>query len=324
MFTQYKKVENKIKPKKYLGQNFLQNDSICNKIVNHIDVNQDSLVLEVGVGQMALTNHILAKFKNIILIETDESCVNFCLERLTTKMNFTKQDLSYDISDISILKIKKNTNDGDNYVAINCYKLSDKTNNINILLISFDALQVDIKKAVDLFNLVFNLCFNKLCIISNLPYNIGTLLVYKWIENSYNIITSLTLMLQKEVCERIVAKTNTKDYGKLSVVSQLIFKCKILFDVSADNFFPRPSVISSVIFMKNLYDTKFQSKECIVSFSKFLTQAFSQKRKNISNVFKNSKYNINLIKEINDIKHLRIEDLSPSRIYDIYSFINNK
>lgn len=87
-------------------------------------------------------------------------------------------------------------------------------------------------------------------IIANLPYNIGTALLMKWIDGAEwpPIFNDLVLMFQREVAERIVATSNTPhDYGRLSVFCGWRTDAKILFDVSPQAFTPPPKVVSSVV-----------------------------------------------------------------------------
>jgi 16S rRNA (adenine1518-N6/adenine1519-N6)-dimethyltransferase len=91
-------------------------------------------------------------------------------------------------------------------------------------------------------------------IAANLPYNIGTALLVKWLTAPHwpPFWDSLTLMFQREVAERIVAKPDTESYGRLSVLSQWRTKPKILFDVSRSAFVPPPSVTSSIVRLEPL------------------------------------------------------------------------
>lgn len=88
-------------------------------------------------------------------------------------------------------------------------------------------------------------------IIANLPYNVGTLLLTKWLltEPWPPFFASLTLMFQKEVAQRICAEAGTKSYGRLSVLCQWRTDAKIAFDVSPKAFFPPPKVTSSIVHM---------------------------------------------------------------------------
>ena len=83
-------------------------------------------------------------------------------------------------------------------------------------------------------------------VVANLPYNISTVLLLKWLDHSRHF-ASLTLMFQKEVAQRLVAPPATADYGRLSVMTQWACEARRLFDVAAGSFVPRPKVTSSVV-----------------------------------------------------------------------------
>jgi len=83
-------------------------------------------------------------------------------------------------------------------------------------------------------------------IVSNLPYNIGTALLLRWL-GSAGAFAGLTLMFQKEVADRLLARPGTKDYGRLTVLTQWLTVVKPLFDVPAAAFTPPPKVTSTVV-----------------------------------------------------------------------------
>jgi 16S rRNA (adenine1518-N6/adenine1519-N6)-dimethyltransferase len=83
-------------------------------------------------------------------------------------------------------------------------------------------------------------------IVANLPYNIATLLLIGWLERAQEY-ESLTLMVQREVAERLIASPRSKSYGRLSVLVQWLAEVQILFDVPARAFVPPPRVTSSVV-----------------------------------------------------------------------------
>lgn len=83
-------------------------------------------------------------------------------------------------------------------------------------------------------------------IIGNIPYNITSPILFHLLDNR-TVVADTTLMMQKEVARRIVARPHSKDYGILSVICQLLTDTMLLFDVSANAFFPKPKVTSSVV-----------------------------------------------------------------------------
>src|SRR5690606_13586908 len=86
-------------------------------------------------------------------------------------------------------------------------------------------------------------------IVANLPYNVGTALLVRWLTAQPwpAWFQSVTVMFQREVAERIVARPRTKDYGRLSVLAQARTEARILFDVPAQAFTPAPKVTSTIV-----------------------------------------------------------------------------
>ena len=83
-------------------------------------------------------------------------------------------------------------------------------------------------------------------IVANLPYNIATPLLLRWLDDIH-AFESLTLMFQKEVAQRLAATPRTKAYGRLSVLTQWLCTVELVFDVSAQAFVPAPKVTSTVV-----------------------------------------------------------------------------
>lgn len=119
-------------------------------------------------------------------------------------------------------------------------------------------------------------------VMGNLPYYITSQILFNLFEYR-SVLSTATLMMQKEVAQRIVAKPRTKDYGILSVQSQLMSSPEILFDVSPHVFSPPPSVHSSVIqFTFDKADLACTDKH----LKKVVRMAFNQRRKKLSNALK--------------------------------------
>ena len=142
--------------------------------------------------------------------------------------------------------------------------------------------------------------------VSNLPYNIGTRLLVNLITE-VPVIHRYVVMVQKEVGERMVAKTGTKDYGSLSVLFQLFTETKIQFDVSKNCFYPQPKVTSTVVTIQreSLFDEDIRLKAFEIS-----KIAFQQKRKKIKSSLSSIINEEQLIKLDLDV-NLRASDLSP-------------
>ncbi len=166
-------------------------------------------------------------------------------------------------------------------------------------IINADALEIDESK---LF------ADKKFKIIANLPYNIGTVLVFKWLKIA-DKIASMHLMLQKEVVDRIVAKPNDNHYGRLAVMINFLCETKKVFEVSRTVFVPPPKVTSAIVEitprLKPLDDVEFKKLERVVA------AAFNQRRKMIKSALKSIDKNIeSLLKDLKINPELRAENLA--------------
>ena len=194
-----------IKAKKSLGQNFLIDREVLEKIANVVQI-KDKTILEVGPGTGNLTSFILKKNpKKMFVIEKDD-------------------DLAINLSE---------------------------TFKDQLTIINDDILQVD-------ENLIFK---NKVTVFGNLPYNISTEILSKWITQTKDEFwfNNLILMFQKEVADRIIAKFNTSDYGRLSILSNWKLNVEKICDIKPESFSPRPKIDSSLLFFspkKNFYKIK--------------------------------------------------------------------
>ena len=245
----------KLVPDKKMGQNFIFDESLCDKIVRESGLKESQIVLEIGPGPAGITRSILKKNPvKLIAIEKDKRCLDLLSE------------------------------------------LKDHYPNLEIL--SEDALRV---KLSDITN-------EKIKIIANLPYNIGTELVFRWLEK-IELVDSITVMLQKEVVDRIVADPGSKKYGKLSIMCQLVCDCEKLFDVGPEAFHPPPKVTSSIVHIVPKKD--IPSKEIIDGVRKITHMAFNARRKMLRSGLKNLVPNIEeLLEKAGISPTLRPEDLS--------------
>lgn len=121
-------------------------------------------------------------------------------------------------------------------------------------------------------------------VIANLPYYVTTPIIANLLNGGYNF-KSITIMIQKEVAERIDAEPNNKDYGSLSVLVQYYCDTKILRKVSASSFIPQPKVDSMVIRLDKLDKPKVQVKDTNLFF-KIVRQSFNMRRKTLRNAVK--------------------------------------
>jgi 16S rRNA (adenine1518-N6/adenine1519-N6)-dimethyltransferase len=113
-------------------------------------------------------------------------------------------------------------------------------------------------------------------IVANLPYNIATPLIIKWMQQGA-AFASLTVMVQKEVADRLIATPRTKDYGRLSVLAQFLSKPRRLFDLPPRAFVPPPKVTSTVIELLPLPEPAFPAP--LADLERVTQAAFGQRRK---------------------------------------------
>ena len=153
----------------------------------------------------------------------------------------------------------------------------------NFELIHKDALKVDFNE------LIGEEVNTKL--VANLPYYVTTPIISKLLKENYKF-ESLTIMIQKEVGERIAARPSTKEYGALSILVQYYCDVEIVRKVSADSFVPKPKVDSIVIKLNKLSGPKVQVKSKELFF-KIVRSSFNMRRKTLWNGLKS----LNLPKE---------------------------
>ena len=251
------------KPKKSLGQNFLIDKNIINKIIKIGNINKNKTVVEIGPGYGNLTEAIISMYpKKILAIEKDKK--------------------------LSLLLTKKFQ---------------------NIKVINEDILDVIKNKSLSNNSLVFG----------NLPYNISTqilahLITLKkwppWYEH-------LIFMFQKEVADRIIAKPNTKEFSRLTVLSNWRLDIKKHFDVPKNCFFPKPKVNSTILSFKPKKNNFFHLKNP-KNLEKITQILFSNRRKMINkNLKKLFRTKLSLLNELNIDLKKRPEELSNETFYKI-------
>ena len=220
-----------IKAKKSLGQNFLIDENILEKIVNVTPINEKN-ILEIGPGTGNLTFYILKKKpKKFIVVEKDKKLAE---------------------------KLKQNFRD-------------------KVTVINNDILKIEESSLIP----------EKLTVFGNLPYNISTEILSKWIINLKDNFwfDQLVLMFQKEVADRIISKFNTSNYGRLSILTNWKLKVVKICDINPESFSPKPKVYSSLLLFspKNkifkIRDPKNLEKVTRIFFShrrKMLKKPFNQ------------------------------------------------
>jgi len=218
-----------IKAKKSLGQNFLIDREVLEKIVSITDI-ANKEVLEIGPGSGNLTTYILKqKPKKLYVVEKDDDLAILLKEKFDTEIEIINDD---------ILKVSES-----------------------------------------------NISEQKLSVFGNLPYNISTEILSKWILNigSNFWFESLVLMFQKEVADRIISEFNSSKYGRLSILSSWKLNVKKIIDIKPQSFSPRPKIDSSLLLFtpkENFFELKDPK-----NLERITRIFFSQRRKMLKKPF---------------------------------------
>ena len=259
------------KTKKSLGQNFLIDRNILEKIVNTVDI-YNKEVLEIGPGSGNLTTYILKNNpKKVYVIEKDDELATLLEEKFGNEINIINDD---------VLNIKED-------------KISTE----------------------------------RLTVFGNLPYNISTEILSKWIVNlSKNFwFENLVLMFQKEVADRIIAETNTSKYGRLSILSNWKLNIKKITDIGPESFSPRPKIDSSLLLFtpkENFFELK-DAKNLEMITRVFFSQRRKMLKKPFNQIFSG---NTSIIKKLKIDLNLRPQNLDLNTYYlltDEYENLRN-
>ena len=194
-------------------------------------------------------------------------------------------------------------------------KLLDKNFSSQITIINDDILKFNEKNLTD----------KKLVVFGNLPYNISTEILCKWIINLDHDnfwFDELVLMFQKEVADRIIANFNTSNYGRLAIISNWKLNIKKICDISPNSFSPRPKVDSTLLYFKPKYD--FFKINDPKNLEKITRIFFNHRRKMIkkpyNQVFKD---NIEIINKLNINLNLRPQNLDFLTYYSLVKEYEN-
>jgi 16S rRNA (adenine1518-N6/adenine1519-N6)-dimethyltransferase len=234
-----------VSPKRGLGQHFLIDQGIAQKIVRLADLEPEDCVVEIGPGMGVLTFLMLPLVKKLIAVELDQGMAEWLREKGQGRASLT--------------------------------------------IIRQDALGFD-------FAIVAGEAGRRLKVVANLPYNISTPVIFRLLENRL-FFSHLTLMLQREVAERITASPGSKAYGPLSIFTQLYTFPKIMMRVPPEAFYPRPKVESALVRFEILDRPRIAINDDDF-FQKVVRASFAQRRKIILNSLKNSSLSIGSGKEI--------------------------
>ena len=147
-------------------------------------------------------------------------------------------------------------------------------------------------------------------IVGNLPYYLSSPIIFKFLNEQY--WDEMTIMIQKEVAQRIISKPGSKNYSRISVMCQTFCSVNYQFDVSKNVFYPKPKVNSAVLRFKNKKNTLSINK-----YSDFIKLAFMKRRKTLANNLKDN-YDLS---SINTLNNKRAEDFSVKEFLELYNKI---
>lgn len=224
---------------KSLGQNFLIDENILNKIIQGSGIDKSWGALEIGPGAGTLTRELAANAGKAVAIEIDKKLIPLLADTLS----------EFD----------------------------------NAEVINEDVMKVDLKSLIaEKFGDM------PVAVVANLPYYITTPIIMGFLENNIPV-KSLTVMIQKEVAERMVASPGGKDYGALSAAVQFYTEPKLVCRAEPHCFMPQPKVASVVIRLEVLDKPRVEVKNPDFMFT-IIKSAFGQRRKTLVNALSKSPY----------------------------------
>ncbi len=229
--------------RKRFGQNFLQDRSVIDRIVDAVGPPDGHPVVEIGPGLAALTLPLLAVHSRLDVIELDRDLVARLRRRELDGLHVHEGDaLDTDYSALAVTLAGS---------ATDASSHSDGA--------------------------------GRLRLVGNLPYNIGTPLLIK-LARQHSAVSSLHVMLQREVVERMVASPGSKHWGRLSVILSSVFSVTQLFDVAPESFDPQPKVWSAVARLVPRPD--IPDAATLDRLERVTRLAFANRRKTLRNNFK--------------------------------------
>ena len=234
-----------IKANKSLGQNFLIDNNVVEKIVDGSNVNKDDLVIEIGPGLGTLTKVLLEKANKVICIELDKKMINILLDRFKLYNNF-------ELLHNDILKVDLNS-------IIKKEKENSNIKNVKV--------------------------------VANLPYYITTPIIMKLLEDELDL-TSITVMVQKEVADRLIEIPGGKNTGAITYSVFYYASSESILEVPKNAFIPEPEVISKVIKLEIRKQPPVDVKSKKIMF-KIIKSSFMQRRKTLLNALTNTKVFLN-------------------------------
>lgn len=222
---------------KSLGQNFLTDKNIIDKIIEESFISENDLVIEIGPGIGVLTSEAAEYAGKVIAVEIDRNLIPILQDTLK----------EYD----------------------------------NVEVINKDILKTDLNEIIEQNSLINGKPLGAVRIIGNLPYYITTPIIMKILEDGVKA-NSITIMMQKEVADRIKAEAGKKAYGALSVAVQYYCTVAHVANVPKEVFVPQPKVDSTVIRLDIRKEKPVELKDEKIFFQ-CVKAGFGQRRKTMSN-----------------------------------------
>ncbi|MBR2703994.1 MAG: 16S rRNA (adenine(1518)-N(6)/adenine(1519)-N(6))-dimethyltransferase RsmA [Clostridia bacterium] len=224
----------KLSANKNLGQNFLINDEVVERIVDSADVNEEDLVIEIGPGLGNLTEYLLERAGKVIAIELDNRMIEILQDRFSLYNNFE--------------------------------------------LLNEDVLKVDLDELIKNNK---NEKIKRAKIVANLPYYITTPIIMKLLEEKLDI-ESITVMIQKEVADRLIAVPGSKLSGAITYCVYYYATAESVTIVENNSFIPEPAVDSEVIklLIRKEHPVELEDES---EFFKLIKVSFMQRRKTLIN-----------------------------------------
>jgi len=249
-----------MKAKKSLGQNFLKSPAVIRKMVEVAEVTAVDTVLEIGPGKGALTHYLLESCAKVVAIEKDADMIPILEERFASEVKNKQLQLIH--SDITALSSTHNTNNSKHPIIKSHMGFDDWVQ-------------------------VWGMGSCSYKVVANIPYYITGEIIRTFLETKAPLTqpTSMTLMVQKEVAQRIVASD-----GKESILSMSVKaygEPKYVQKVPAMLFNPAPKVDSAILHIANISKDFFKENHITEQgFFRVLKQGFAQKRKKLTNNLK--------------------------------------
>ena len=272
--TRYIMKKYNIRANKSLGQNFLINNEVVEKIVNSSDISKEDMVIEIGPGLGTLTKYLLEKAGKVLCVELDTKMIKILKDRFSLYDNF-------ELINEDILKVNLNE-------IITENKKDGKIKNVKI--------------------------------VANLPYYITTPIIMKLLEEKLDI-KSITVMIQKEVADRLIETPGGKNTGAITHTVYYYCESEKIMEVPNSSFIPEPEVTSEVIKL-NLRDKPAVDIENTKVMFMIIKSAFMQRRKTLLNALTNTKVFINKEEGIRILKKLNLDENVRAEKLSIQDFAN--